>query len=188
MKITLESNNGIKRMLICLGVFLLAIFAIGCTEQNNVDQRNTNQSEDEQIEQKEVIMTGVQTQNDGGEITDIKIKITVDDQELTATLDNNPTTQALIEKLPMTLPMLDLYDREMVYRFSDELPVDNVRTTGYEVGEIIYWPPGHSFVIMYAQNGERFGMQKMGHIDSGVEIFNGLGDAEVTFELMEETV
>jgi|GEM_PF-2667650 len=188
MKITPE-HNGTKWMLICLGVFLLVFLAIGCTEQNNVDQRTiNNQSEDEQIEQDEAAMTDEQTPNAKEDITDIKIKITVEGQELTATLDNNPTTQALVEKLPMTLPMIDLFDREMAYRFSEELPTDNVTTTGYEVGEIIYWPPGHSFVIMYAQNGERFSMQKMGRIDSGVEVFDGLGNVNVTFELLEENM
>lgn len=82
--------------------------------------------------------------------------------------------------------MMDLYSREVVYRFDDPLPTDEVQMRGYEVGEIIYWPPRHSFVIMYAQNGERFNMQTIGHIDSGVEIFEQTGDVDVTFELLEE--
>nr|WP_314466335.1 cyclophilin-like fold protein [uncultured Clostridium sp.] len=117
---------------------------------------------------------------------DTKIKITVSGHELTATLNNNATTKAFIEKLPLTLPMLDLYSREVVYRFTDQLPTDNVSTTRYEVGEIVYWPPGHSFVILYAQNGEHFEMQKLGRIDSGVEVFERLGDVDVTFELLNK--
>ena len=82
--------------------------------------------------------------------------------------------------------MLDLYNREMCYRFPEALPTDDVNTCGYEVGEIVYYPPMHSFVIMYAQNGEHFSMQKLGKISSGVEAFRNTGDIDVTFELVNE--
>jgi hypothetical protein len=118
--------------------------------------------------------------------SDIKVKVTVGAAVLTATFTDNPTARAFVAKLPLTLPLTDLYNREMCYHFPDALPTDNVRTSGYEVGEIIYWPPRHSFVIMYAQNGERFDMQKIGRVDSGVEIFRKTGDVNVTFELMEK--
>jgi hypothetical protein len=35
---------------------------------------------------------------------------------------------------------------------------------------------------MYAQNGEHFSMQKIGRIDSGVEVFKNTGNINVTFE------
>lgn len=120
------------------------------------------------------------------ETSEIKLRITVGGQELTATLDNNATTQALIKKLPLTLPMMDLYGREMCYRFTDELPANEVQTRSFRLGEIIYWPPRHSFVIMYKQDGEQFSMQHVGQIDSRVEIFNQTGNADVTFELIDD--
>ena len=113
-----------------------------------------------------------------------KLKITFRGHSLTATLDDNATTRAFIERLPLTLPMMDLYGREMCYRFPEALPTDNASTQGYEVGEIVYYPPMHSFVIMYRQNGERFQMQKLGRIDSNIELFDGIGDVDVRFELM----
>ena len=40
---------------------------------------------------------------------------------------------------------------------------------------------------MYEQNGERISsMQKIGRIDSGVEVFKRTGDINVTFELMDK--
>jgi hypothetical protein len=115
----------------------------------------------------------------------MKIKITVGNKALTAIFYDNPTARSIVAKLPLTLPLQDLYNREMCYHFSEALPADNVQTTGYEVGEIIYWPPRHSFVIMYEQNGERFGMQKIGRVESGVEIFKNRGDVSVTLEAIE---
>lgn len=122
------------------------------------------------------------TNSDSTEGT-MKIKITVGDHVLTATMYDNATSRSFIDKLPLTLSMMDLYSREMVYRFPDALPANEASTRGYEVGEIIYYPPLHSFVIMYAQNGEVFNMQSMGHVDSNVQVFNGIGTVNVTFEL-----
>ena len=113
---------------------------------------------------------------------EMKIKITAGGKTLTATLEDNPTSRAFMAKLPLTLPMLDLYGREMCYHFDSALPTDKLTSTNYEVGELIYWPPRHSFVILYKQNGERFERQHVGHVDSGVEIFDGMGDADVLFE------
>ncbi len=115
-----------------------------------------------------------------------KIKIAVNGKVLHARLEDNATTRALIQKMPMTLPMSDLYSREMCYRYGDgALPTENLRSDHYEVGDICYWPPRGSLVILYAQNGEEFERQQVGHIDSGVEIFEHTGDAKVTFELEE---
>lgn len=116
----------------------------------------------------------------------MQIKITVGDTELFATLEDNATTRAWMEEMPMTLPMSDLYGREMCYRYgADTFPTDSLRSDGYEVGDIAYWPPRGSLVILYAQNGEQFERQHIGHIDAGVDIFESTGDVDVTFEIVQ---
>ena len=87
----------------------------------------------------------------------------------------------LVARFPLTIPMMDLYDREMCYRFPEALPADEARRSGYEVGDIAYWAPRHSFVIFYEQNGEIIGnLQKIGRIHSGVDLFARTGDTDVT--------
>lgn len=114
-----------------------------------------------------------------------KIKIIVNGKILIATLENNAASKALLEKLPMTLPMLNLYDREMAYRFgADFLPTENLRSDNYQVGDIVYWPPRGSLVILYAQNGEQFTRQHLGHIDNGVEFLQNVGNTNVIWEVM----
>lgn len=51
------------------------------------------------------------------------------------------------------------------------------------MGEIVYWPPRHSFVILYAQNGEHFDMQPIGRIEKGVEEMGRVGSMKVTITL-----
>ena len=98
-------------------------------------------------------------------------------------MEDNALTRELVKRLPMTIPMMDLYGRELCYRFPEALPTDSVEYRGYRVGEIVYWPPRHSFVILYAQNGEAFDMQRVGRIEWGLEELARLGDAEVTITL-----
>ena len=120
-----------------------------------------------------------QTASSAGE--GIKINITVNGKTLTAVLEDNPTTQALVQKLPLTLPMLNLYGREMCYRFDEALPTGALTSESYEVGDLAYWPPRHSFVILYKQNGEHFERQHLGRITSGdVNVFGSGADMEVT--------
>lgn len=117
----------------------------------------------------------------------IKVKVTAGMHVLTATFIDNPTSRALIARFPLTVPMMDLYSRELVYRFPEALPAHETGISGYDVGDIVYWAPRHSFVIMYEQNMERISnLQKIGRIDSNVEIFKRTGDIDVTFELMNE--
>lgn len=117
---------------------------------------------------------------------EIRIKVTVGKQVLTAALIDNATTRSLIARFPLTVPMEDLYSREMCYRFADPLPANEAQQSTYEVGDISYWTPRHSFVIFYKQNGEVISnLQKIGRFDAGVELFNQTGNVDVTFELLE---
>ncbi|MBQ6971788.1 MAG: hypothetical protein IJP86_05470 [Synergistaceae bacterium] len=112
---------------------------------------------------------------------DMRITITAGGKTLHATLQDNPASRELYSRLPLTLMMDDLYDREMCYHLEDALPTGRQVSDGYKVGDIIYWPPRRSLVILYRQNGERFTRQYLGHIASGVEMFESTGDIEVTF-------
>lgn len=127
------------------------------------------------------------TEEDTDMPDEIKVKITVDETELTAVFEDNITSRALVEQMPMTLPMMDLYGREMCYRYGGgTFETDALRYDRYEVGDIAYWPPAGSLVILYKQNGEEFERQQIGHIDEGMDVFDNIGDVDVTFELVED--
>ena len=113
---------------------------------------------------------------------EMRVKISVNNKVLHAVLEDNATSRAIYNKLPLKLFMQDLYSREMCYNFNESFKTENLRSDNYEVGDLIYWPPMHSFVILYRQNGEKFRRQHLGKVLSGVEIFETTGDAEVLFE------
>ena len=79
--------------------------------------------------------------------------------------------------------MENLYGREMCYRFGQGTPTcDQASDQGYEVGDVSYWPPMGSLVILYEQNGEVFEQQPVGHIDGDVSFFADMPTADITFE------
>ena len=78
-----------------------------------------------------------------------KLVIETNGKKITFSLWDNATTRDLISRLPLTIQFEDLYSREFCYRFPQPLKAEEVNYRGYEVGELIYWPPRHSLVIMY---------------------------------------
>lgn len=123
---------------------------------------------------------------DDREKEEINIDIRVGNHSFSAVLYNNATVRALVKCLPVTLAFKNLYNREMCYRFPEALPVDKATVSGYEVGDIVYYPPMHSLVIMYAQDGERFSMQKLGRIKTDIRFFRNMKNAEIHMDLSDK--
>lgn len=116
---------------------------------------------------------------DAAETNIMKIQMEARGRSWTIALEENETARALYSKLPLMLDLQDLYGRELCHRFREALPAREVEMRGYEVGEVVYWPPRHSFVILYRQNGEAFDMQSIGRVESGIDELAALGDATV---------
>lgn len=57
---------------------------------------------------------------------------------LSATFEDNATSEALLGKLPLSLAMLDLYGHELVHRFDELLPIASLITRAPSRGDIVY--------------------------------------------------
>lgn len=118
--------------------------------------------------------------------TTYPITLTVGTTTLDATLEDNATTRALLSQMPFTITMDNLYGREMCYRYgAGSLSTSTLRSDGYTIGDIAYWPPRGSLVILYAQNGKQFERQQVGHIDADAStleaLFSEAGATAITF-------
>ena len=115
------------------------------------------------------------------------VSITADRHTVLARLYDNEAGRALWDMLPLTLPMMNLYGREMCYRFGrGGLPDGDASETSYSIGDISYWPPAGSLVILYEQNGEDFEQQPIGHIDEDISFFFGMPDTDIRFDRIGE--
>lgn len=81
-----------------------------------------------------------------------KLVIETNGKKFSFSLWDNATTCDLISLLPLTIQFEDLYSREFCYRFPQPLKAEEVNYRGYEVGELIYWPPRHSLMLKMLSN------------------------------------
>ncbi len=150
-------------IIIVLGIFILIY--------NNKDQISTK-SNKTVIEKKE------------DEVLKDKLIIKVNDYELTATLLDNSSCKALIEKLDegdITINMHDYGNFEKVGELGFSLPV-NDQDIKTEPGDLILYL-GNNFSIYYDTNNWK--LTRLGKIDdiNQDELKNILGDNDITITL-----
>lgn len=113
-----------------------------------------------------------------------KIKLIIGSNELTATLENNSSSQALINKLKegdITIQMSDYAGMEKVGTLEFDLPQNN-KNIKTEAGDLILYQ-GSNFVIYYDNNN--WSLTRLGKIDniSQKELINILGEGSVIVTL-----
>ena len=122
----------------------------------------------------------------GAEDSGMKIRLTVGDKVLTATLIDSKTTRDFISLLPLTLTLKDYAGTEKVSDLPKRLSTEGA-PSGIDpsVGDITYYAPWGNMAIFYRDFGYSSGLVILGKIDSGTEAFNVVGPVRVTFELMK---
>ena len=118
------------------------------------------------------------------EYSNMKIKLEINNYELTATLVDNSSTQALIEKLKesdITIYMNDYANMEKVGQLDFSLPRNDQNITT-ESGDLILYQ-GNNFVIYYDTNN--WSLTKLGKIDNidKQQLKNILGSGSVVVTL-----
>ena len=118
------------------------------------------------------------------EYSNMKIKLEINNYELTATLVDNSSTQALIEKLKesdITINMNDYGNMEKVGQLDFSLPRNDQNITT-ESGDLILYQ-GNNFVIYYDNNN--WSLTKLGKIDNidKQQLKNILGSGSVVVTL-----
>lgn len=132
--------------------------------------------------------TGVATNTQGGR----RLNLTFDGTDVfTAALIESPATEEFLIHLPLTLNMTDYLNREkhagLPFSMADE-NLTNIQTP-YEIGDVIYYPPGPTFAMYYDHDGREIsaGMEVIARLDDvGIAaLAERSGAVEVTIELAE---
>ena len=103
-----------------------------------------------------------------------RVRITIGDKSVEATLADNDAARDFASLLPLTLAMNDLFRREKFATLPRAISERGKRTHDFAVGIIGYWPPGPDVAIFYRQDGERIpdpGLIIIGKIKAGIEAF-----------------
>ncbi|MCO6476659.1 MAG: hypothetical protein J5I94_08550 [Phaeodactylibacter sp.] len=117
----------------------------------------------------------------------MKLKITIGDRVLTATLHDNPTSRDFLSMLPITTTLEDYAGMEKIFYPDRKLSTEGA-PGGFDPspGDITYYAPWGNIAIFHKDFGYASGLISLGRIDNnGVEQLRAAGGEEVTFEWVE---
>lgn len=117
------------------------------------------------------------------------IRISFDETVFNANIYDNPSTRDFISRLPMTIRMGDIGDKEKYAGFSGGLAHDGELRYQNEPGQLVYWPTGPGIAIYYKVDGKpvRGGIVIMAKIvdKNAIEVLKSSGSQDIKFELTE---
>jgi len=112
------------------------------------------------------------------------IKITVNNLEVEAILNNSKMSRDFISLLPLDFTMKDLFCREKFAHLPRPISTEGSQIQHYEVGDLAYWAPGGDVTIFYSQDGQRIkeGLYILGKVKGDIAPFDTPGSVPVNVE------
>lgn len=108
-----------------------------------------------------------------------KITIQAGSQSFKATIADNPTSRAFIEKLPLTLEMQELNGNEKFFYFEDDLPSEGVRAGEIKEGDLMLYG-SDCLVLFYESFSTSYSYSRLGRIDDPTGLAEVLGNGSVS--------
>jgi hypothetical protein len=132
-----------------------------------------------------VVVIGFTVSAFGEESGAMKIKISISNTVLTATMLDNATSRDFMSMLPLTLTLRDYAGTEKISDLPRKLSTQGAPSgSDPSVGDITLYAPWGNLAIFYKDFGYASGLIILGRIDTGVDELSQL-NGEVTFERME---
>ena len=115
----------------------------------------------------------------------MKIRFVIGQTSIPATLGDGGTAKDFASLLPLEVELKDLFAREKSGDLPRPLFEEGPRTHSYEVGDVVYWPPGPHVAVFYRQDGRPVtaGMIRLAVVDAGVEAFAPSASVRATIEV-----
>lgn len=178
-----------KRYYIWLLIVLAVLMLSAC--QNSAD-RNTKETLEETPENVQEETTGNSTEEsvdnnmETGGIQMQELSIRVGGQRFRATLYDNETAQAFMERLPITLNMEELHGNEKFYYLEEGLPTNAEQIDRIQAGDIMLFG-SDCLVLFYEDFSTSYSYTRIGHVEDEEAFADALGDGtvEVSFETGE---
>ncbi len=121
-------------------------------------------------------------------LSNMRLKITIGENELMATLYDNATAKDLIAQLPLKIELEDYASNEKIFYPKPKLSTQGA-PAGYDpsAGDITYYSPWGDIAIFYKDFKYSSGLVSVGKIDEAdVKHLKFSGNKEAKFELVEE--
>jgi hypothetical protein len=113
----------------------------------------------------------------------MKIRLKINGQSTTATLDDNPTARDFLSLLPLTLTLEDHASTEKIAYPPRRLSTQSAPAgIDPDVGDIAYYAPWGNLALYYKDFGYSAGLIRLGRFDASVEVLSARGKLKVTIE------
>ena len=117
---------------------------------------------------------------------EMKIRITIGEKVVTATLTDSEAARDFVSLLPLTLTLEDYNRTEKISNLPRRLSTTGAPAgSDPSVGDIAYYAPWGNLAIYYKDFGYSGGLVILGKIDGDVEAFNAPGSIKATIELVK---
>jgi len=116
----------------------------------------------------------------------MKIRLWLNDNNATATLNNNPTTRDFIAMLPLTLTMENYANERIAYLPRKLSNKDAPIGSTPKAGDLSYYAPWGNMAIFLEDFRYSKGLLPLGKINSGLELFQQNGPFTIRIELMTD--
>ena len=140
-------------------LILTLIFFTGCA--------NGNEKPTEKISTQEM------------ETITTKIKITVNGKIFDATIDDNESARAFLEKLPLEVTMTELNGNEKYYRFNENFPSNDERVGKISTGDLMLYDSSY-VVLFYKDFSTSYSYTRLGKILNIADLASTLNGGNVT--------
>jgi len=120
-------------------------------------------------------------------INSLKLKITIGEKILYATLYESKATRNFMQLLPLELDLQDLNRREKYSSLAIRLSNNGTIKNTYQVGDVSYWLGG-GLAVFYHQDHAivKAGLIVIGKLKKGIAAFEIAENLKVRFELVKE--
>jgi hypothetical protein len=116
----------------------------------------------------------------------MKIRLTIGETILTATLHDNATARDFAALLPLALTLTDYAATEKISYLPRKLSTKGApASSGGTAGAITYYAPWGNLALFYKDFGPANGLITLGTLDGGVEAMRKPGPLQVRFERAE---
>lgn len=113
----------------------------------------------------------------------VKIRIEMNGNEITATLTDNATSRDFVSLLPLKLKLEDYGETEKIGYLPRKLSTEGAPPgSDPSVGDVSYYAPWGNLAIFRKDFRYSTGLINLGKIDSGLEALEAPGSVEVTID------
>lgn len=114
-----------------------------------------------------------------------QIQIVVGNQNFPTILYKNDTTDALMNRLPMTVDMSDMNGNEKYYYLSDSLVTDSKRPLEIHAGDLMLYGTD-CLVLFYESFSSSYSYTALGYVENAAGLACALGSEETQVSFMIE--